>query len=143
MGFYSRSYYKRRAEELAEERDKLQSQRNAYRDAVRFLLDAKTPHKVEFEATCNYWGKSDTNTRFRYVDGEGILHDIDRPFKAADLVCVSSSADAAVFVYAKNTGVTYWILNKSAELFVEIPEQYICHRGDKVCEIKGDFLNEQ
>jgi hypothetical protein len=67
-----------------------------------------------------------------------VYHEGSREFKFANLTLLSTSADAAVFGYQEENKTTYWLLNKTRELFAEIPEAILCHRNTKICEEKSD-----
>ncbi len=133
MSFYNKKYYKQRYNEVSETNEKLKAENFILRDSIRFLMQQTNVHAVKYEPVHTHWGASDTRTEFEYVDATGKYHSIIREFKYADLACVSASAEAAVFVYAREDKATYWLLNKADELFAEIPEMILCTKN-KTCE---------
>ena len=134
MSFYNKKYYKTRCEELSNANERLKAEKSALQDAIRFVMVQKNVHSINYEPTTTHWGKSSTHTRFEYVDETGKYHYITREFNYNNLVCVSVSAEAAIFGYQQEDKTTYWLLNKADELFAEIPEAILCHRSTKICE---------
>ena len=136
MGYYTKKYYKELSEELEKKNETLRAEKSALQDSIRFVMTQDNVHNVVYESTMTHWGKSATHTKFEYVDETGKYHYLTREFNCDNLVCVSKSAEAAIFGYQEKDKTTYWLLNKADELFAEIPETILCHRNTKICEEK-------
>ena len=107
--------------------------------ALRFLMSDSNPYRVELRAAGDIFTTGyGTFVDFVYVDEHGKYHSTRRKLLKDKLTCISTSKEAAFFSYSATSPTTYWILQKAAEVFAEVPENYICHRNEKICEIKGD-----
>ena len=110
--------------------------------ALKFLLKSPDTYRVELTADANIINSAPYSipiTRFEYVDNQGKYHSHHRPIERSKIEVVSTNAETAVFkVMINKNRPIYWILNKAAETVAEIPEELFCHRGTKVCELKGE-----
>jgi hypothetical protein len=116
--------------------------------ALKFLLESPETYRVKLTSdarSLNVAPYSEFITRFEYVDQNGKYHRHYRHVSIDALEVISTNAETAVlrFETIKNK-YTYWILNKADETIAEIPEDYFCHRGTKICEVKetNDGSNE-
>ena len=106
--------------------------------ALKFLLKSPDTYRVELEADVGVMGYSTHRTLFKYVDQHGKYHHHWRAVKRDSLELISTNAETAVLKFETlKDKYTYWILNKADETVAEIPEELFCHRGTKICEIKG------
>ena len=106
--------------------------------ALRFLMADPNPYRVEIRTAGDIFTNYGAYVDFVYVDEHGKYHSTRRKLLKDKLTCISSSKEAAFFSYSATSPTTYWILQKAAEVLAEVPENYICHRNEKICEIKGD-----
>jgi hypothetical protein len=104
--------------------------------ALRFLMADPNPYRVEIKPDNNIFTNYGAFVDFEYVDEFGKYHSIRRKLLKDKVTCISASKEAAIISYSATIPVTYWILQKAAEVFAEIPEAYLCHRNEKICEIK-------
>ena len=110
------------------------------RQAIKFLLSGQDAYRVELTAgstPINVAPYSRPITHFEYVDQNGKYHYHTRSVGIETIEVISTNAETAIFKYETLKGkYTYWILNKANETVAEIPEDYFCHRGTKICEVK-------
>ena len=108
--------------------------------AIKFLLSDQDAYRVELTAGAkpiNVAPYSRPLTHFEYVDQNGKYHYHTRPIGIESIEVISTNAETAIFKFETIKGkYTYWILNKADETIAEIPEDYFCHRGTKICEMK-------
>ena len=110
--------------------------------ALRFLLRSPDTYRVELTADVNTINSAPYSipiTRFEYVDNKGKYHSHYRPIERSKIEVVSTNAETAVFkVMINKNRPIYWILNKETETVADMPEELFCHRGTKICELKGE-----
>ncbi len=139
----TKKYWQEQAELRYEEKRELETKLGIKEKALKFLLGASNPYRVEVTQDCNIFCNYGAYVEFEYVDENGVYHSTKRQMLHDKLHLISTSKEAAVFRYDATHPSTYWVLQKAAETFAEIPASLICHQGEKICEIKGDITDVQ
>ena len=123
----SKKYYKEKYEdECAECRKRVDDYFNL-KEAFDFVFQNadKDPHRVEVAAyggiCANHYG-----CEFKYVDKDGVLHQLQRQVNTNKIKVLSTDADGALICYQATKPYTYCHLNKVKETFTEIPAKYMC-----------------
>lgn len=144
----TKKYWQKQSEEHYRDLQKARNEVDLKDQALVFLLDSPETYRVKLTSDVQFINAapySTPSTRFEYVDQNGKYHRHYRPVSIDALEVISTNAETAVlrFETVKNK-YTYWILNKADETIAEIPEDYFCHRGTKICEVKetNDGSNE-
>lgn len=119
-----KKYYQTRCEEKEDELRVARKVITEKTQALEFLLADPNPYRVDIrDQSC--FGYGNPYVYFTYVDETGKYHFIKRQMLASKLKLLASSKEAAIFKYEATKPATYWILQKAAECFAEIPEALI------------------
>ena len=117
----SKKYWMSGYERVLEEKHALEDDNADKAKALEFLLADPNPYRVDIKDQ-NCFGYGDPYVYFNYVDETGKYHHIKRQKLASKIKLLASSKEAAIFKYEATEPATYWILQKAAECFAEIPE---------------------
>lgn len=116
----TKKYLENRCDELYEEKTKLEKALRAKDQALSFLLADDNPYRVKITSYDSF-GYCNPTVEFEYVDENGTYHSIKRQMQVNKLELITTSKEAAVFRYDATRPSTYWILQKAAEVFAEVP----------------------
>lgn len=120
----SKKYWISEYEHVLKEKHALEDDNANKAKALEFLLADPNPYRVDIrDQSCFGYGNPYAN--FTYVDEIGKYHFIKRQMLASKLKLLASSKEAAIFKYEATKPATYWILQKAAECFAEIPESLV------------------
>lgn len=136
----AKKYYMTKCDDLERELDKQRLLSGLKDKVIKFLLAAPNPYRVELTPDASTISSVPYNipiTYFTYVDNKGSYHNYYKPIARDKIEVVSTNAETAVFrVTINKDHPVYWILNKADETMADMPEEFFCHRGAKLCEIK-------
>lgn len=123
----SKKYYKEKYEDKCTECRKSLDNNIKLREAFDFVFQNadKDPYRVEVST---YGGGCSLTygSVFKYVDKEGLLHQLHRETRTDKIKVLSADADGALICYQATKPYTYYHLDKVKETFTEIPAKYMC-----------------
>lgn len=136
MSFYSKKFYKECYKEHSEKYAKLQEAINEKDRALAFLIADSNTYRVKIDSAVDWSDAFSNYTSFEYVDENGKYHRFTRRMQTNQLHLLTTSKEAAVFRYEATKPTSYWILQKAAECFAEIPEACILPKEKEIYIIK-------
>lgn len=123
----SKKYYKEKYEDKCAECRKRVDEYFNLKEAFDFIFQNsdKDPYRVEVST---YGGGCipTYGCEFKYVDKDGVLHQLQRQANTTKIKVLSTDADGALICYQATKPYTYYHLNKVKETFTEIPAKYMC-----------------
>lgn len=126
----SKKYWMSEYEHVLKEKHALEDDNANKALALAFLLADPNPYRVDIkDQSC--FGYGNPHVYFTYVDETGKYHFIKRQMIASKLKLLASSKEAAIFKYEATKPATYWILQKAAECFAEIPESLVAPQAEE------------
>ena len=125
----SKKYYKEKYENKCIECKKSLDDNIKLREAFDFVFQNadKDPYRVEvstYGGVCGLYGSV-----FRYVDRNGLVHELHRQTNNNKIKVLSADADGALICYQATRPYTYYHLDKVKETFTEIPAKYMCDKA--------------
>jgi hypothetical protein len=136
MSFYSKKFYKECYKEHNEKYSKLQEAINEKDRALAFLMADSNTYRVKIDSTINWSDTYGNYTSFEYVDENGKYHRFTRGMQTSKLRLLTTSKESAVFKYEATKPASYWILQKAAECFAEVPAECILPKEKEIYIIK-------
>ena len=123
----SKKFYKEKYEDKCTECRKRVDDYIRLKEAFDFVFQNadKDPYRVEVAAYGGICGNH-YGSVFKYVDKDGVLHQLNRRTNTDKLKVLSADADGALICYQATKPYTYYHLDKVKETFTEIPAKYMC-----------------